>query len=104
MIEVETLKDLEGAFTSKTAMATGQINLAADGNPFTLEQYVAAAHKHAVPVVLDCADRLPLVPNPYISRGADIVAYSGGTIIRGPQTAGMLRGRKDRIAAALRYR
>ena len=49
---------------------------------------------------MDCADRLPLVPNPYISRGADLVAYSGGKIIRGPQTAGMLLGRKDLIAAA----
>src|SRR5437870_7733021 len=58
MIEVETLKDLEEAFTRRTAMATGQINLA-DGNPFTLEQYVAAAHAHGVPVVMDCADRLP---------------------------------------------
>ena len=100
MIEVDTLKDLEEAFTRRTAMATGQINLAADGNAFTLEQFVAAAHKHGVPVAMDCADRLPLVPNPYLSRGVDLVAYSGGKIIRGPQTAGMLVGRKDLIAAA----
>ena len=100
MIEVETLKDLQEAFTRRTAMATGQINLALDGNPFTLEQFVATAHQHGAPVVMDCADRLPLVPNPYLSRGVDLVAYSGGKIIRGPQTAGMLLGRKDLIAAA----
>jgi seryl-tRNA(Sec) selenium transferase len=100
MIEVETLKDLEEAFTPRTAMATGQINLATGGNPFTLEQFVAAAHKHGVPVVMDVADRLPLVPNPYLSRGVDLVAYSGGKIIRGPQTAGMLLGRRDLVAAA----
>lgn len=100
MVEVETLEDLEAAFSKRTAMATGQINLAGEGNPFTLEQYVAAAHKHGVPVVMDCADRLPLVPNPYLSRGVDLVAYSGGKIIRGPQTAGMLLGRKDLITAA----
>src|SRR5687767_5020968 len=100
MIEVDSLKDLEEAFTRRTAMATGQINLANDGNAFTLEQFVAIAHKHGVPVVMDCADRLPLVPNPYLSRGVDLVAYSGGKIIRGPQTAGMLLGRKDLIAAA----
>jgi L-seryl-tRNA(Ser) seleniumtransferase len=100
MIEVETLKDLEEAFTPKTAMATGQVNMAASGNPFTLEQFVAAAHKHGVPVVLDVADRLPLVPNPYLTRGVDLVAYSGGKILRGPQTAGMLLGRKDLVAAA----
>jgi len=100
MIEVDSLKDLEEAFSRRTVMATGQINIAAEGNPFTLEQYVAAAHKHGVPVVLDVADRLPLVPNPYLSRGVDLVAYSGGKILRGPQTAGMLLGRKDLIAAA----
>ncbi len=100
MIEVDTLEDLERAFSPRTAMATGQINLASDKNPFTLEQYVAIAHKHGVPVVMDCADRLPLVPNPYLSRGVDLVAYSGGKIIRGPQTAGMLLGRKDLVGAA----
>lgn len=100
MIEVQSLRDLEQAFTPRTAMATAQINLANSGNPFTLEQYVEIAHKHGVPVVMDCADRLPLVPNPYLSRGVDAAAYSGGKIIRGPQTAGMLLGRKDLIAAA----
>jgi L-seryl-tRNA(Ser) seleniumtransferase len=100
MIEVQTLEDLERAFSARTAMVTGQINLAGERNPFTLEQYVGAAHKRGVPVVMDCADRLPLVPNPYLSRGADLVAYSGGKIVRGPQTAGMLLGRKDLVAAA----
>jgi seryl-tRNA(Sec) selenium transferase len=100
MIEVERLEDLEQAFNRRTAMATAQINLAGDGHPFTLEQFVAIAHKHGVPVVMDCADRLPLVPNPYLSRGVDLAAYSGGKIIRGPQTAGMLLGRKDLVAAA----
>jgi D-glucosaminate-6-phosphate ammonia-lyase len=100
MIEVQTLEDLERAFSARTAMVTGQINLAGERNPFTLEQYVGAAHKRGVPVVMDCADRLPLVPNPYLSRGVDLVAYSGGKIVRGPQTAGMLLGRKDLVAAA----
>jgi L-seryl-tRNA(Ser) seleniumtransferase len=100
MVEVGTLEELEAAFSPRTAMATGQINLAASGNPFTLEQFVAAAHRRNVPVVMDCADRLPLVPNPYLSRGVDLVAYSGGKIIRGPQTAGILLGRKDLVHAA----
>ena len=57
MIEVQTLADLEAAFSSKTVMATAQVNIASDGNPFTLEQFVALAHKHGVPVALDVADR-----------------------------------------------
>jgi L-seryl-tRNA(Ser) seleniumtransferase len=40
------------------------------------------------------------VPNPYLSLGADLVAYSGGKIIRGPQTAGLLVGRRDLVRAA----
>jgi L-seryl-tRNA(Ser) seleniumtransferase len=40
------------------------------------------------------------VPNPYIALGADLVAYSGGKIIRGPQTAGLLVGRRDLVRAA----
>src|SRR5207247_10922469 len=53
-----------------------------------------------VTVVIDGAYRHPPVPQPYLSRGVDLVAYSGGKIIRGPQTAGMLLGRKDLVAAA----
>ena len=40
------------------------------------------------------------MPNPYIALGADMVAYSGGKIIRGPQTAGLLIGRRDLVRAA----
>ena len=72
MIEVQTLKDLEEAFTTRTAMATGQINLANDGNPFTLEQYIAAAHKHGVPVVMDCAGCLTVLG---VTAGNHIVSF-----------------------------
>ena len=55
----------------------------------------AAARKTGVPVVVDAAAELPQRPNPYLTRGADLVAYSGGKVIRGPQCAGLLLGRKD---------
>lgn len=41
-----------------------------------------------------------IVPNPYLALGADLVAYSGGKILRGPKTAGLLLGRKDLVRAA----
>ena len=39
-------------------------------------------------------------PDPYLTRGADLVAYSGGKVMRGPQCAGLLLGRKDLVWAA----
>lgn len=100
MVEADTLADLERAFGPRTAMATAQVNIARDGNPFSLEQFVAIAHKHSVPVLIDAAADLPLIPNPLLGKGADLVAYSGGKILRGPQSAGLLIGRKDLTAAA----
>ena len=100
IIEVTTAEDLQKAFGPKTAMAAGLIHMGEKGNPFSLEQYVAAAHGRGVPVLIDAADGTPHRPNPFLRRGVDLVAYSGGKIVRGPQTAGLLLGRKDLIAAA----
>ena len=100
MVEVTTLEDLKNAFGPKTVMCTSQVNILRDGNAFTLEQFTAEARKHGVPVMVDAAADLPLVPNPLLAKGVDLVAYSGGKILRGPQTAGILLGRKDLITAA----
>ena len=70
------------------------------GNPFSLDQYVEACHRRGIPVLIDAADGTPHRPNPFLARGVDLVAYSGGKIVRGPQTAGLLLGRKDLITAA----
>ncbi|MBI3207668.1 MAG: aminotransferase class V-fold PLP-dependent enzyme, partial [Candidatus Solibacter usitatus] len=68
--------------------------------PLRLEEIAEAAHKAGVRVIVDAAAELPVKPNPYLSRGADLVAYSGGKILRGPQSAGILMGRKNLIRAA----
>lgn len=101
MVEVGTLEELERALGPRTALAHGQANLlAAAGNPFTLRQYSEICHRHGVPVLIDAAADLPLRPNPYLAAGVDLVAYSGGKILRGPQTSGILLGRADLIRAA----
>ena len=100
MIEVETLAELDRALGPRTALAHGQANLLAEGNKFSLKQYVDACHKHGVPVLIDAAADLPLKPNPYLAAGVDLVACSGGKIVRGPQTSGLLFGRKNLIQAA----
>ncbi len=57
------------------------------------------AHEHGVPVIVDAAAELPPVSNlsKFIEAGADLVAFSGGKAIRGPQTTGILAGRTDLI-------
>jgi seryl-tRNA(Sec) selenium transferase len=100
MIEVGTLAELEQALGSGTALAHGQANMLAGSNPFTLRQYTESCHRHRVPVLIDAAADLPLKPNLYLAAGVDLVAYSGGKILRGPQTSGILLGRADLIRAA----
>jgi uncharacterized pyridoxal phosphate-dependent enzyme len=103
-VEVETADDLEAAFTDRTAMifcfgdATG---VSAPGRgDISFEQFVAAGKKHGVPVFVDAAAERPNAPNVYLQAGADAVAYSGGKCMRGPQSSGMLLGRKDLLWAA----
>lgn len=100
MVEVGTLEELERALGPRTALAHGQANLLGSANPFTMRQYTDACHRHGVPVLIDGAADLPLKPNPYLAAGVDLVAYSGGKILRGPQTSGILLGRPDLIRAA----
>ncbi len=67
-----------------------------------LSEVVTAAHSHGVPVIVDAAGQLPPQDNleRFISEGADAVCFSGGKTIRGPQSSGILCGRRDLIQAA----
>ncbi len=68
----------------------------------SLKTVVDVAHSHGVPVIVDAAAMLPPVENltKYIELGADMVSFSGGKGIMGPQSSGVLCGRKDLIEAA----
>jgi L-seryl-tRNA(Ser) seleniumtransferase len=63
---------------------------------------VALGKKHNVPTMNDCAADVPPVENlwKYTQMGFDLVCFSGGKAIKGPQSAGLLLGRRDLIAAA----
>jgi L-seryl-tRNA(Ser) seleniumtransferase len=71
----------------------------ADTGPFGLQPIAQIARRKGVPVFVDAAAE-NLTPEIHLSRGADLVAYSGGKAIRGPQCAGLLLGRKDLCQAA----
>lgn len=67
-----------------------------------LEAVIEVAHRHGVPVLVDAAAQLPPRANlrRFVAAGADLVAFSGGKAIGGPQASGILCGRRDLIAAA----
>ena len=67
-----------------------------------LETVVEVAHENGVPVIVDAAAELPPVENleRFVDLGVDLVAFSGGKAIRGPQTTGILAGREDLIRSA----
>jgi D-glucosaminate-6-phosphate ammonia-lyase len=67
-----------------------------------LKVVTAIAAKHKIPVIVDAAAQLPPKSNlqRFITEGADLVAYSGGKALGGPQASGFLCGRKDLIMSA----
>ena len=67
-----------------------------------LETVVDVAHDHDVPVIVDAAAELPPVANleRFVEQGADMVVFSGGKAIRGPQSTGFLAGREEYVRSA----
>ena len=99
-VEVESLDDYQRAFTDHTVMA--HFFNAAEGGQISREDWIRVAHQHNVPCFNDAAADVPPISNlwAYTQMGFDLVTFSGGKGIRGPQNAGLLLGRKDLIAAA----
>ena len=90
---------LEAAITDRTAAVACPIF----DTPGTLSlpEVAEIAHAHGVPVIVDAAAELPPRANlrRFIADGADLVAFSGGKAIGGPQSSGILAGRADLIAS-----
>ena len=94
--------ELEEAIGERTAAVAHLVS------PFTsppgilpLEQVLAIAHRRGVPVIVDAASMLPPRENltKFLRLGADLVSFSGGKGIRGPQSTGILAGRRDLVRA-----
>ncbi len=101
LVEVESPEDLERAINEKTAMMLFYNNNNREGR-IQDEEFAALGKKHSIPTFNDAAADVPPVENlwKYTKMGFDLVTFSGGKGIRGPQSAGLLLGRKDLIAAA----
>ncbi len=100
VIEVETPEELEAALGPRTAMIYILAGPQADESSLNTRVICGLARKHKVPVLVDAAAEILTIPNVHLAAGADLVGYSGGKCIRGPQTAGLLLGRKDLVRAA----
>lgn len=87
------------AITDRTALVLWVANAASEPS---LQAVTEVAHARGVPVLVDAAAQLPPASNlkRFIIEGADLVVYSGGKAIGGPQASGMLAGRRDLIQAA----
>jgi L-seryl-tRNA(Ser) seleniumtransferase len=100
-VEVETADELERAVNQRTAL---MLFFNANNNVGKIkdEEFAQLGKKHNVPTFNDAAADVPPVENlsKYIKQGFDLVTFSGGKGIRGPQSAGLLFGRKDLIEAA----
>ena len=93
---------LEAAFTDRTAAVAYLVSPFVSRRALPLREVCEAAHSRGVPVIVDAASFLPPRANlrRFIAEGADMVIYSGGKGVRGPQATGILCGRADLIEAA----
>jgi L-seryl-tRNA(Ser) seleniumtransferase len=101
IVEIETADELSKAVNEKTAMMWF-LNYAGPDGKISNEEWVALGKKHKIPTMIDMAADATPVENlwKYNKMGFDLVCVSGGKGLRGPQSAGILMGKKDLIAAA----
>ncbi len=101
IVLVETAAEVEAAINSKTALLWF-LNRELSKGQIKYEEWVALGKKHKIPTMIDIASDANPVDNlwKFNEMGFDLVAISGGKAMRGPQSTGILMGRKDLIAAS----
>ena len=101
LVEIETLDELEKAVDEQTAMLVFFNTKEPDGK-ISAADWLAFGKRRGIPTFNDCSADVPPVENltKFAKSGFDLVTFSGGKGICGPQSAGILLGRKDLIEAA----
>jgi uncharacterized pyridoxal phosphate-dependent enzyme len=102
LIEIETREELRKAVNPKTAMMHFS-NFANAAGQIKVDEWVKLAKEYKIPAFNDAAADTPPVSHlwDYANMGYDLISFSGGKAIRGPQCAGLLIGRKDLVGYAL---
>jgi L-seryl-tRNA(Ser) seleniumtransferase len=101
IVEIDTREELDQALCEPVAMVVllgKQEHLC----PVRLEEFAAIMKPRGIPIMVDAASEHLERPSPWLERGADLVIYSGGKFLRGPQTSGLLLGSKRLVEAAWR--
>tara|TARA_B110000444_G_scaffold260479_1_gene307611 strand:- start:756 stop:1973 length:1218 start_codon:yes stop_codon:yes gene_type:complete len=101
LVKVKTANQLEKSITKKTVMLWF-LNANTDQGEIKWEEFIALGKKHNIPTFIDCAADVPPVENlfRFTKMGFDLVAFSGGKGLRGPQSSGLLLGKRKYIEAA----
>jgi uncharacterized pyridoxal phosphate-dependent enzyme len=101
IVSIETMEEAEAAINDKTAMLWF-LNREAPAGKIQHQQWIELAKKHQLPTMIDMAADVPPVENlwKYNDMGFDLVCISGGKAVCGPQSTGILMGKKELIAAA----
>ena len=100
VVEATTLAEFEAALGPRTAMVYVLAGPAADRSELNVAALAPLTRPRGVPILVDAAAEILTIPNVHLQNGATLVGYSGGKCLRGPQTAGLLLGRKDLVKAA----
>jgi L-seryl-tRNA(Ser) seleniumtransferase len=102
LVEVETVEDVHKAISERTA-AMHFLNLSDPDGQIKRADWVKLAHAANVPAFLDAAADVPPKSrlSDYANMGFDLIAFSGGKAIRGPQCTGLLIGRQELVHNAL---
>jgi len=103
LVEVETPAQLRRAISKRTALMFF-MNKAEEDGKIAKREWLEAARQHEIPTLLDAAADVPPLDRlaGYNRMGFDLVAFSGGKAMRGPNDTGLLLGRKPFIEAAKR--
>lgn len=102
LIVIETREELRKAVNPNTAMMHFS-NFANEEGQIKVDEWLKLAKEFGIPAFIDAAADTPPVSHlwDYANMGYDLIAFSGGKAMRGPQCAGLLLGRKDLVACAL---
>ncbi len=101
IVQIETLEELEKAIDDKTALLWF-LHIQSDRGKINHEQWVEVGKRRGIPSMIDIAADVPPIENlwRFNDMGFDLVCLSGGKALRGPQSAGILMGRKKYVEAA----
>src|SRR5215469_5156311 len=102
LVEIETREQLHHAVNERTAMMHFS-NFANGAGQIKVDEWLKLAKEYKIPTFIDAAADTPPVSHlwDYANMGYDLITFSGGKAIRGPQCAGLLIGREDLVHYAL---